>query len=605
MKKVQKLLISALCVAMGAGALMACGDDAGTGSGKYTVTFYDGTTVLYTQEVSKNGTVTRPAEDPPKEGYEFVRWCATPTYSQPFDFSVGIVANTSVYAGFRSTAADDHTWYLAGTSSTSALFAESGDWKEFKGDSAADLPASVTFDHDANKGNRFTFTADFYAKDKFQILNTVDGWGNYQIGYGYMTPEQYSTESDAPFYFGGGLSGINKTADIMVGQSGNYTLTLDVDVDGKLTELSYKRNGDAAEVSSDYTHYFIKGENITAWADMYNDATQMRQNGDIYTLEIYLKQNEQFMFISKQSVDGQIASGPNIKADKLTEASKAYVDGTTGNITAKASGMYTFVYDAKAETLSVTFNDQKTPAQYDYYLDGKYGEVNWGAYQQDADSFKLTANNGVYTYTGLSLAADDEIVIRAYAAGTEELGWDNMANTYSYKYFNNTSDAFVAANPAGDNYNIKVVTAGTYDIAFDSYSKIIKITIHSDSPDIYDIYIKGVGITNSAGTPSPSDWNHGFAEEWRMVLNSEETAYEITVTITAGEGNSFGLALYDKGASSGNGTFIDVTKLGTDGDANDSFRPESGTNFTCTTTGTYKVVYTIATGKVDIYSVSV
>ncbi|MCH5155651.1 MAG: InlB B-repeat-containing protein [Clostridiales bacterium] len=601
MKKVQKLLISALCVAMGASALIACGDDTGKGGnkggGKYTVTFYDGTTVLSTQEVAKGETAVKPATNPDKQGYDFVRWCATPTYSQVFDFNAPITANTKVYAGFRSTAPDDHTWYLAGKSSTSALFAESGDFKEFKGDDADSLPASITLEKDQNKGNKFTFTADFYVEDKFQILNTVDGWGDKQIGYGYMTPELYSTENTAPFYFGGGLSGVNKTADILVGQSGNYTLTLMVDTEGKLTELSYERNGDAAEVSSDYTHYYIKGENITAWEDMYNDATKMRQNGDKYTLEIYLKQNDQFMFISKQSVDGQITSGPNIKADKLTEASKAFVDGTNENITAKAAGTYTFVYDATAETLSVTFDAEKTPKQYDYYFDGKFGDVNWGDYQSDPDTFKLTANNGVYTYTAVTLAADDEIVIRSYDAGTETLGWDNMATTYNFEYLNKTSDAFV--NNSG---NIKVVTAGTYDVTFDSYSKMIKITIHNDSPDIYDIYLKGAGLTNSAGTQSPTDWNHGFAEEWRMVLNSDETAYEITVTITAGDGNRFGLALYDKGATSGNGSYIGVSALGTDGDANDKFGTSG--DFTCTTTGKYKIVYTIATGKVDIYTVT-
>ena len=44
--------------------------------------------------------------------------------------------------------------------------------------------------------------------------------------------------------------------------------------------------------------------------------------------------------------------------------------------------------------------------------------------------------------------------------------------------------------------------------------------------------------------------------------------------------------------------------MGTDGDANAAFTPESGTNFTCSAVGTYKVVYTIATGKVDFYAVT-
>lgn len=601
MKKVQKLLISALCVVLGTAGLVACGggNDGDTAGDKVKVTFFDGTTQLSQVEIDKNSKVAKPETDPTKTGYEFVRWCATPTYSQPFDFNTEIEEDMSVYAGFRSTAEDNHVWYLAGSSS-SALFAESGDYKDFTTakENVDQLPDSVKMTKDATKGNRFTFTADFYEKDKFQILETEHGWGDYQIGYGYMNYEQYTTDSTQPFYSGGGLSGINKTSDIMCGQSGNYTLTLTVDVDGKLTELSYVRNGDAAELEIELTEYFIKGASITGWADLYNDATKMSKVGENYTLEVYLKANDQFMFTTLVTEDGEKKVGTTyIKADALDDASKAYVDGTTSNITAKADGTYKFTYNESTQKLSVTFDAAKAPKQYDYYIDvAKGGTTGWGDYQKDAEGTQLTGSNGKYTIEGVELDADDQFVIRSYVAGTETLGWDNKDVDYNYTYYKVDGTAFAAADAAGGNYNIKVVTAGVYDITFDSYAKMLEIKIHNDSPDIYDIYIKGTNIGTQTG------WDHAFAAQYKFTINEAETAYEYTLTIEDGKDVEFGLARYNKGASSGNGDFINATVIGTAGDANSLFTANANNNIICSTAGTYKIVYTIETGKVDFYA---
>lgn len=602
MKKVQKVLISALCVALGAGALIACGGDNNDnkGDGKVTVTFYNGNSVISTVKVDKNSLVTMPETAPTKDGYEFVRWCATPTFSQAFDFSQEIESNTSVYAGFRSTVDDNHTWYLAGQSK-SDLFSESGDFKEFKGDTATKLPASVTMTKDDTQGNKFTFTTDFYVADKFQILNTDEGWAG-QIGYGYMNPVQYSVETTSPMYSGGGLDPSSvKKSDIQIGQDGNYTITLVVDADGKMTEISYERNGNVTQEINGITNYYIKGEQITGWGDLYNDSTKMSKKGDVYTLEVYLKANDQVMFISNITEDGQIKpSTATIKADVLTEASKTYVEDKNGNILAKAAGTYTFTYDDEAKTLSVAFDAEKAPKQYDYYIDGTFDGGTWGDYQKAAEDYQLTGENGVFVFENVALAAGEEFVIRAYDKGTEELTWNNIAMAYNYNYLKDGGTAFAAANPADSNYNIKVVTSGNYDIIFDSYAHMITVKTHNEGPDVYDIYLKGLKLTNSAQTEST--WDHGFAAEWKMTINADNTAYEITVTAEQGAG--FGLARYDKGATTGNGDFLNSSVMGTDGDANTVFTPATAGNFTCSTTGTYKIVYTIATGKVDFYAVT-
>ncbi len=47
---------------------------------------------------------------------------------------------------------------------------------------------------------------------------------------------------------------------------------------------------------------------------------------------------------------------------------------------------------------------------------------------------------------------------------------------------------------------------------------------------------------------------------------------------------------------------INTASLGTAGDANDKFGASG--NFNCTEAGTYKIVYTIATEKIDFYVVN-
>ena len=44
--------------------------------------------------------------------------------------------------------------------------------------------------------------------------------------------------------------------------------------------------------------------------------------------------------------------------------------------------------------------------------------------------------------------------------------------------------------------------------------------------------------------------------------------------------------------------------MGTSGDANSIFTPESGTNFVCSVAGTYKIVYDIETETIDFYAVT-
>lgn len=83
-------------------ALAGCGgggDSGDTSANKYTITYYDGDTVLLEQTVDPNGK----AYDwtPTKSGQDFVDWYTTDNGNDEFNFSTAINANTSIYAKFK------------------------------------------------------------------------------------------------------------------------------------------------------------------------------------------------------------------------------------------------------------------------------------------------------------------------------------------------------------------------------------------------------------------------------------------------------------------------------------------------------------------------
>ena len=67
----------------------------------FTVGYYDGETLLFTQEVEEGKPIERPEEDPNKEGYAFVDWYGDPTLSELFVFGEPATENTAIFASFR------------------------------------------------------------------------------------------------------------------------------------------------------------------------------------------------------------------------------------------------------------------------------------------------------------------------------------------------------------------------------------------------------------------------------------------------------------------------------------------------------------------------
>lgn len=490
MKKTVKALTLGLCLALGVCALAACDGDKNDGpaDGYARVSFMDGTTQLSYSDVEIGGKVTRPAEDPTKDGYDFVRWCATPNYSIAFDFDAEISKTTSVYAGFRSQAADDHTWYLAG-SSLSDIFEESGDWADGVGTGAdkvlftpETVPASVKLNKSATKGNEFSITHDFYKGDQFQILNTDQGWDG-QLGYGYINADQYSTATTANMYgVANPYDGSMTKSNITIGVSGNYTITLMVDADGKLTEFEYVRNGDAEELPVEF-NYFIKGETVTAWQNMLVDYTQFEtEDNVVYTREMGMYANDSFMFLATQIGDTTNAvTDCGVTAFTLSDDADtaAAIEIANGNFKIKAgNGTYLFTI-TEATDGSRTLAAEKTAEtfpEYDFYVKGSIGgDTAW------EERTPMISENGKYVLKDVTINENEAFQITVTNPGEEPAtGVEKDAYSITNQYakvaeMSNQIDFRSATN------NFVALASDTFTISIDPVTMLVTVEGEHDT----------------------------------------------------------------------------------------------------------------------------
>lgn len=487
-------------LALGAVASMAVGFAACTpsenepsGGDKVTVSFIDGTdgkTVLDTVEVEKGSTVEEYV--PEKDGYEFVDWFATPSMNHEYDFSTPVNNNVSIFAGFTKYVEDTRTFYILGSGTSELLFIS--DWGRNT------LNDSHKFTKTEGK-NEYTLTLDLKAGDQFLIARNKECEN--KRGFGYVENGKLEDGTVVFSGQGGPYDDSTKGSNIVCEYDGNYTLTLytypnedyydtenatyteenkEVYNLGLFDKITWVRNGDVENDSVTVVDYYIKGAGITDREDMYNAATQFAKNGNEATLSVYLKANEEFLFTSRNTkiedgVPSYSTGSVYIKYENIQDdTSKGYVTGKDGgNIIANAAGNYTFTYNISEEVLTVAYEAAEAPAAREYYLDGNFGGHAFGDYQKTPEEFKLVeteAGSGIYKLSGVTFEADDELLIRAYTVG-DPLDWVSPRTDYQTPYLKPT-DAFAAA--AANNINIKCITAGTYDITFNSYSQMITIT---------------------------------------------------------------------------------------------------------------------------------
>ena len=149
-------LVAALCAAI-LGIATACG-----GTTKYLVTFYDGETVIATQEVEegqKAESFVPSDKGYDKENYEFAGWFATSDFTHDWSFDTAIDRDTNVYSQWVSAAEDTRQWLIAGSSSAGGPLAAIG-WNggAIEGENGNILTKSPD-------KNEFTITIDLYVGD--------------------------------------------------------------------------------------------------------------------------------------------------------------------------------------------------------------------------------------------------------------------------------------------------------------------------------------------------------------------------------------------------------------------------------------------------------
>lgn len=597
MKK-SKWIILALVMAMIVSLFAGCANT--PEEVKFSVEYMDGDAVLKTEEVI-SGT-TAEAWTPEKEGYTFAGWFATPTMSVEFDFSKPITENTKVFAGFSRYAEDNRSWAIVGSGKGDLLL--SSNWGKVISDAHKLVKVG---------DNTFSITLDLYEGDEFQFAINTE-W-HHKRGYGYLE----TVRDDAGNEVFTGSGGIGETAakgqNIKVTQDGNYTITLythpgddyydesnasysaankEVFNINDYDKITWVRNGDAAELSSMITNFFIKGADITLWADLYNDATGFAKVGDLHTLTIYLREGEEFMFTSLVTEDGLSSVGSEyIRYENLDEESMALFTGP-GNLTASKSGTYTFIYDESTKVLSATLDSEEPMQACDYYIDGNFDGHSWNDTYYNPDYRFTDLGNDLYELQNVTLNEGTEFIIQAFEKGATSGG---KLGAYNYKYYRGDF-SFVAAKPIDSNYNLKVAKSGVYNIVFNAYAKVIEITPAGQEDTVH---IKG-----------------SFVDSWKIIdpktglpsdaykLTNHDGIYEITMTITedmVAGGATWQAGLMVNTTTGVDGEWIGVSHLGPDGadNVNALFRPTEGNNLTCTTPGTYRITFDLATKTINIY----
>lgn len=375
LKKIGFCMAAAMVLTLSLGIAAACTD----GEEGYTVTFYDGTTVITTREVAQGGTV---AEFEPsdvgyeKEGYNFSGWYATSDFTHDWSFETAIEQDTNVYSMWTSSQQDTRQWLIAGSSSAGGPLAAIG----WNGGPIEGANGNILTKTEGK--NEFTITIDLYAGDQFQFcIQDEDGeWNTDDANGGGARGGQYLVENEYMSAPGTGLG--DGQVNITVSVSGNYTLTLTTDaVDKNVGSITVVRNGEAPEVTvdrSDYTWYIygnsaaetsaesvLAGTNWGAEVDsLQYSAYEMLKTSDntadgtgTWMQTWTLAAGDEFLLayctlnegggISAQ--DGTMFYYPDIDEFNGEDAAFRKADGMGSNIVVVEGGTYTF-------TLTVTLN---------------------------------------------------------------------------------------------------------------------------------------------------------------------------------------------------------------------------------------------------------
>ena len=590
-------------------SLAACDKNKEPKEEVYVVTYYDGNTVLKTENVKKNEYATE--WTPEVADKEFLGWFGTPDFSHEFKFAETPITNdTSVFAKFLTVdyVQDTREWVIVG-GGTSRLLALSS------------YGETITDEHKLVRSNKentneYTITLDLLAGDEFQFaINS--SWNN-QRGAGYL---ETLTANDVKCFDvkGSFFSSNTKKSNIAVLVDGNYTFTLktypnldyyDQD-DEYYTEenkesfnyndydvITWFRNGDPIEVVEEVIYdFYIKGQLITGWDHKTDDEFKMTfdEKTRIYTYTHQFYAGDEFMFYTFSKDADHFGLGPlQIKFGQIDLAnSTEYLSGDKEkdtNIGVTKNGTYTFTYDLDKKTMTVqydpTFTLKYTVNETWYIVGGGSSSLlsqsNWGR-KDLGPKFQLTAVAGAeYTYAiTLDLYKNDEFQI------VKDGNW-GLNHGFSY-VSNPVVDDVVYFKDSG---NICAQVAGNYTITLvcskEAMSEDVITWVRNGDPIDesvieYDIYIK---------TSLVNDWEP-------TLMGSLMSNGSITYRVTLAKDEKLCFVYTNKGQAITAvypGNLIRQTALGETGDGNVNFTTNADFNFVNNEPNTYDVTIDFTNG---------
>ncbi|MEG2640685.1 MAG: hypothetical protein RSA18_04200 [Bacilli bacterium] len=579
---------------------------------KFDVSFLEGETLLKKVQVEKNKTVERPVDLEKKSGYTFVDWFATPSKNHVYNFATKITEAKKIYAGFSKYQNDERDWYVVGSGQGELL--STSNWGKVTG------PEFLMTKENVEGKNIFKMTLDLYEGDEFQFggLERI-----HKRGFGYLK----EPVKDSITYFGGNGGGYGEVAskgqNIQVKKSGNYTFTLasypadftyntsdpsyteakkEVYNMGVYDNIVWTRNGDAAKLPDSVINWYIKGQNITNWKEFHTPYTRFAKIGKTYNLKVYLKSTDQVMFnsfstdlatgVESTSQIGYVNGGSGTRS---TEFDKLFT--TAGNFAPKADGTYNITINTAEVTPVITATFAKeTPELFtqDFYVNGTFVDPAYGAVTNTSilPQYKLKkdGDKSIYKIEGITVKAGDQLIVQSMKAGAT-VGKDNWGTAFGYPF---AAPNAIIEKVDDKNSNIKIVTAGTYEVTFDAYTRIVKVGIKGN-----DIYLKGSFDACGTGT----NWAHGFAAALKFAPVAKVSGmYMLGIDIANSKGGdfAFGLEIYDIGVTTGGGSFAGNAQLGTLGISAQCKQATGNAKFPGA--GKYRITYDNTNNVIDVYT---
>ena len=626
--KVRKWLVALLAALL---ALACIGAVACSGGGeegtKYTVTYVDITAdnaTLKTEEVEAGGKATE--WEPEKEGYTFVEWYATPDMIHVFDFNNVITQDTTVYGYFAADTFEEDTrsFYILGSSSDENSVLYGTNYK------IGDESAQKLTKAEKTGVNEYTITLDLYLGDSFQFAIN-DDFEN-QRGFGYFD------EAAANGYFEGKPNFLDpnpRKADVVVDQAGNYTLTLTTHpwsdqyetTHASYTEaekenynynvedtITFVRNGDPVVAPSDAPlEIYVKGAYITGGNhDTSEEYTMVYdEEKDVYTYSHEFVAGDAFMFYNFTKYLGDDGEWHNtlgsisLNTDTIDQENSdvEYLDLTQGNITTKASGTYSFVYDRNTNSLVITydptFTEGYTPAD-TWYVSGSgitepLKSSQFGNNLTDAQKLEKV---DAFTYKiTLDLARGDlfQIVMNSSYGGQH--GFADIVEPVK------DGETYFAL--AGDGNNARVEVSGNYTLTLnlddetplgDTVTWVRNGDIVQELPVAYDVFMKTQPDEGSTWIISErhSTGTDGMAEgvvEFRAYFTAEKQFCFIYYEP--------GVPDDEVGSYFNPGMLVTGAMIGSDGAYNDNFGIFEN-NFVCEVAGFYIMRIDFNGGEVKV-----